>query len=540
MNTADRKIGQSPANEPDTPCTAGQVSDIGILEEERSLSLVEALRRYPKAAAWSIFLSTAVIMEGYDIGLLGSFYGFPAFQQKYGDPIGPQKYNVSAAWQSGLTQAMHCGQIIGLMINGWATERFGLKKTQCAALVVMSGFIFIQFFAPSIGVLCAGEVLIGIPLGVFLTLSNVYAADVCPTALRPYLTSYVNLCWVIGKFISTGVLRGFVNNFTQWAYRIPFAIQWVWAPPILIGTIYAPESPYWLVRKGRMEDARRSLQKLWTNPTADQLDAELTAMHRNNEHEMSIQSGTSYLDCFKGINLRRTEIACAVYSIQPLCGYALTASATYFLQQAGMSSQDSFNMTLGNLAIALVGGVLVWPCLAWFGRRALFIYGLATIFAVQMAIGFIAIPRMGTSTAWATGVMLLIFNAAYSLSIGPVAYTIVPEIPSARLRSKTASLARNAYNVLSIVNNILTNYQINETAWNWKGRTGFFWAASCVLCWIWTYFRLPETKARTFAELNILFEAGVPARKFKKLRVDFASYSIAREDTNEMYIGEKA
>lgn len=193
-----------------------------------------------------------------------------------------------------------------------------------------------------------------------------------------------------------------------------------------------------------------------------------------------------------------------------------------------MSSQNSFNMTLGNLAIALIGGILVWPCLAWLGRRTLFIYGLSVVFAVQVAIGFIAIPHMDNSTAWATGVVLLVFNAAYSLSIGPVAYTIVPEMPSARLRSKTVSLARNAYNVFSIVNNIITNYQINETAWNWKGRTGFFWAGSCMLCWLWAYFRLSETKARTFAELNILFEAGVPARQFKRSRVDLASFSVGQ------------
>lgn len=45
--------------------------------------------------------------------------------------------------------------------------------------------------------------------------------------LRPYLTSYVNLCWVIGQFIGAGVLRGFLNHDDQWAYRVPFAIQWV-------------------------------------------------------------------------------------------------------------------------------------------------------------------------------------------------------------------------------------------------------------------------------------------------------------------------
>lgn len=59
------------------------------------------------------------------------------------------------------------------------------------------------------------------------TITVTYASDVTPVVLRPYLTSYVNLCWVFGQFIAAGVLRGFLNRDDQWAYRVPFAIQWV-------------------------------------------------------------------------------------------------------------------------------------------------------------------------------------------------------------------------------------------------------------------------------------------------------------------------
>ena len=56
---------------------------------------------------------------------------------------------------------------------------------------------------------------------------------------------------------------------------------------------------------------------------------------------------------------------------------------------------------------------------------------------------------------------------------------------------------------------------LNPTAWNWKGKSGFFWAGLCFLCLIWSYFRLPEPKGRTYGELDILFERKVSARKFK-------------------------
>lgn len=80
--------------------------------------------------------------------------------------------------------------------------------------------------------------------GVFQTLTTTYAAEVCPVPLRAYLTTYVNLCWVIGQLIASGVLKGFVSGNTEWSYRIPYAIQWVWPIPIAIATFFAPESPW--------------------------------------------------------------------------------------------------------------------------------------------------------------------------------------------------------------------------------------------------------------------------------------------------------
>lgn len=195
-------------------------------------------------------------------------------------------------------------------------------------------------------------------------------------------------------------------------------------------------------------------------------------------------------------------------------------------EQAGLDPANALNISLASLGISFVGGVIVWVLLAALGRRTIYLSGLLGIFVVQMAIGFIAIPHLSSSTAWATGVMLLVFSAVYSLSVGPVTYCIVGETPSTRLRSKTVALARNTYNIFTIINNILTNYQINATAWDWKGKAGFFWAGSCALCFCWAYFRLPETKARTSAELNMLFESGFRARDFSKTEIGIDQLSL--------------
>jgi SP family general alpha glucoside:H+ symporter-like MFS transporter len=61
---------------------------------------------------------------------------------------------------------------------------------------------------------------------------------------------------------------------------------------------------------------------------------------------------------------------------------------------------------------------------------------------------------------------------------------------------------------------------LNPDSWNWGAKAGFFWAGTGMLCAVWTYFRVPEPKGRTYAEMDMLFEARTSARKFKETSVD--------------------
>lgn len=91
-----------------------------------------------------------------------------------------------------------------------------------ASLVALTGSIFIPFFAENLITLEVGEILCGIPWGIFQTLTTAYASEVCPTQLRAYLTTYVNLCWVFGQLIGSGVLRAHALGTDKWSYKIPF------------------------------------------------------------------------------------------------------------------------------------------------------------------------------------------------------------------------------------------------------------------------------------------------------------------------------
>jgi MFS family permease len=130
-----------------------------------------------------------VIMEGYDVTLLGSFYGYPMFRTKYGEWLNEDSgYQISSTWQQRFNCLAAVANIVGALMNGWATARWGHRKVLIASLAWLSAFIFVVFFAPTIEILLVGQTLCNIPWGVFATTGPSYAAEVTPLAIRGYLT----------------------------------------------------------------------------------------------------------------------------------------------------------------------------------------------------------------------------------------------------------------------------------------------------------------------------------------------------------------
>ncbi|KAM6507046.1 hypothetical protein FALCPG4_018436 [Fusarium falciforme] len=336
-----------------------------------------------------------------------------------------------------------------------------------------------------------------------------------------------------------------------WGYRIPFALQWMWLVPLIVGIFLAPESPWWLVRKGKLGEAKRPLLRLTISAQqADQqtsvvgeqgraapstvpgfdVDKTISMTVYTNEVEKAETEGTGYLDLFRGsVSRRKTKIVCATWSVQQLCGPSLQALSTYFYQNAGLDVSNSFNLPLGQYGVGFFGTIGSWFFVSKFGRRDLYLFGQIGFTLVLFSIGCTAFSGKSSASQWAAGSLLLGNALVYNLSVGPVCYSLVSEIPSTRLRGKAIMLARNTYNVGGIVINIITPLMVNPSAWNWGARARLFWAGLCLLCAIWTYFRLPEPKGRTFLELDILFENHVSARNFSKTQVDTILRNVEHE-----------
>ena len=417
-----------------------------------------------------------------------------------------------------------------MLINGHVVDRFGQRRVLLGALGTLSCTVFLTFFAPNIIVLTVGEFLCGFPWGIFASSAPAYASEVLPLCLRVYLTSYTNMCFIIGQLIAAGVLAGLVHRADEWAYRIPFALQWTWPAFLIPILIFAPESPWHLVRKGQLDEAEKSLRRLRRQPTKTEVKSALANIMHTNEIEKQLTPGTSYWDCFRGTEYRRTEIACVAFAGQVLSGSAFAYNSTYFFQQIDMPPDLTYNLNTGGTAIALIGTLVNWfTLMPNFGRRRIYLYGMFSMSSILSIVGILNIWTEKPSVAIAQAALTLLWTFVFQLSVGQLGWALPAEVGSTRLRQKTICLARNTYYVSAFVANIFQPYFMNPTQWDLKGYTGFIWGGTAFLTFIWAFFRLPETKDRTYEELDWLFERHTPTRKFETVPVDSFRYDEEEE-----------
>ncbi|KAK0648260.1 general substrate transporter [Cercophora newfieldiana] len=516
----ERELGKFDLNDPEVVALIhhAEASDAA----DRKLTFREALKKYRRAVFWAMILSTSLIMEGYDIVMISSFYGQTQFKERFGVPDpATGELLITPEWQSGISNSALVGQLAGLVVNAFAQDRFGARMTMMAFMVWMAIAIFIPVFAPNLSVFAFGEAMCGISWGVFQTLSTSYASEVVPTILRPYVTAYVCMCWGAGILLSSGVVRAVASIEGEMGWRLPFILQWVWPVPLFLVGYFAPESPWNSVRRGNIDEARKNLGRL-VQESPDQereVAATLAYIQYTTAMEKAETENATFLDCFRGTNLRRTEINCVVWAAQILCGNAILGYSVVFLQAAGFSETKSFDVNISLSACYIVGGIICWFMFPHVGRATIYMGGLTFMFFCLIAIGGLAWAE-GDKASTAIGVLLVISTLCNMITIGPVCYPIVAETPSGPLRYKTITIGRFVYNLTGLVTNSITPRMLSPIAWNWGAKAGLFYAGTNLLCNIWCWFRLPETKDRTFGEIDLLFENKVPARKFKYTKVD--------------------
>ena len=289
---------------------------------------------------------------------------------------------------------------------------------------------------------------------------------------------------------------------------------------MLIGLPFAPESPWYYVRKGRIDEARKTLQKLH-GPSID-VGPKLAMIIKTVDEDAELSGKARWIHCFQGTNLIRTVISVGVFACQHLSGIVFVLGfSTYFFQLAGIPTEKSFDLGVGVTACGVVGVIISWSTINTFGRRRLFFWGMVGMTIVLLLMGILDVVHTDAAR-WVQASCTVVYALIYQITIGVIAFALLGEVSSPALRAKTVGLATACQAVFGTVMNIVVPYMVNPDKANLRGKVGFVFGGACALGTLWSWLYVPELKGRTFEEIDYMFQHKVNPRHMGRFDFDQA------------------
>ncbi|KAJ5297300.1 hypothetical protein PENANT_c005G02896 [Penicillium antarcticum] len=489
-------------------------------EAEHNMTVLQAVKAYPAASWWAFVMSCTIIMESYCVFLMGQFIATAQFAEHFGVYSEKNKeWIIEASWQSAFQCSGPIGAFIGVFVAGPITSWIGYRWATIGGLMFLNGFIFIFYFGNSQGMFFASQILEGIPWGIFIANAPAYCAEIVPMRLRAPATQMLQMFWAIGSIIVGGITYHYQSKPDSSAYRVPIALQWIFPTPLAILLFLAPESPWWLVRKGRLAEAEKAVKRLG-RASANDNPADAVAMMRRTIELEKTEKKPSLTELWKGTDRYRTLIVCGVYASQNLTGNLIANQAVYFFKQAGMADNTAFALGLITSALQWIMVMLSWVLTTYLGRRTLYVYGQFINCAFLVALGIAASCGASKAASNAQASLGLIVSVLFCLGPAPASWVIIGETSSVRLRPLTTGIGRGAYYLVNIPCIFLASYMLNTEKWNLGGKSGYVWAGTAFFCTVMSWIWVPEMKHRSFREIDILFRRHVPARKWKQTVID--------------------
>jgi SP family general alpha glucoside:H+ symporter-like MFS transporter len=117
---------------------------------------------------------------------------------------------------------------------------------------------------------------------------------------------------------------------------------------------------------------------------------------------------------------------------------------------------------------------------------------------ILFIIGFLDIGRGNTGAVWAQATLMDIWTFVYQMTVGPICFVIISEISATRLRGRTIAIATAVQAFATIIFTVAMPYMLSSDQADWRGKAGFLFGAISLLCYVWCFFRLPESRGRTF------------------------------------------
>lgn len=239
-------------------------------------------------------------MFGYDQAFIGGTLALGSFQDEFGIVKGTPGYT---SFSSNTTSIFQAGCFFGGLMGYWFSEQFGRKKQLLASGTVFILGVVMQLAAFGItGLMYAGRILTGVAVGASAMCVPIYIAESSPPSIRGRLVGIfecsLQIFGVFGFWINYGVNQNMAPSRAQW--QVPFAVQLIPAGLLLIFMPFSTESPRWLARKGRMEEATRVLAKVRNLPAEHPyVQNEVREMEISIEAEAASSNGSFWRDSWK-------------------------------------------------------------------------------------------------------------------------------------------------------------------------------------------------------------------------------------------------
>ncbi|TDZ34380.1 Major facilitator-type transporter ecdC [Colletotrichum spinosum] len=487
-------------------------------KSNKSPGFVE-LTKNRRVLAWCLLIFILPINFGYELALVGNILAIPAFLDQFGVTTASGVKEISTHDQQVLNASTTIGIFLAAYCTGFVSDIIGRRLVVLVGCALCIAGILVQSFSNSIMMLFGGKLLSTIGYGLGHALGPVYVAEIAPDSFRGVCLILINTMIVIGQW--SCALIGFAGSRiqSQWGWRLPVMLQLV--PPTLmfvLGGLLLPESPSWLLMKGKRDEAKKSLRRF--NGPSHNVEEMLAIMETTLEKERELnQSGASYVECFKGANLRRTTIVCMVYLTQQFVGANFVAGyLPYFFTIAGVGNPIGIAQVC--YSIQLFGNICSWFLVERTGRRPLIVGGTIAMTALLLLIGGISVIKNNNQALTAVVAFMAVWGFIFQLSIGAVGYAVGGETASARLRQKTYSINVMSNTTAACVVTQLLPFLINASAANLGGKVAFVFFGPSLLCSIYLYFCFPEMKGRSYLELEDMFQKGIPARSLKNYKVE--------------------
>ncbi|MFO1322911.1 MAG: sugar porter family MFS transporter [Burkholderiales bacterium] len=461
----------------------------------------------PDAGGWSpalVLVLVAVLLAGalfgYDQGVIS------------GALEGVQKdFKLSSLAVEVVTSWVTLGALVGSLAGGELADRLGRRKALLAAAVLFAAGAGVEAFAPGVAILVAGRLLVGFGVGVAAVAAPLYASELAPAAQRGRFVASYQLAITIGIFLSYLVDAALA---AEGHWRTMLGVSAVPAVLLLIAMIPAVESPRWLVKVGRRDDARAAIGRArpWIDP-----EVRLASIEQSLRDD---PGDASWREVFAPAWRRPLAVGVGLAIFQQITGinaiiyysdkiFAAAGFATPVAQaQATTWAVGAVNVAATLIAIAFIDRL---------GRRPLLLAGLVGMGVSLTAVGF-AFLSLGdkaaggatTAAGIVTLVSLVVFISSFAFSLGPVVWTVINEIFPGRVRGRAVAFATAVnWGAAFLVSEFFLSLvgAIGESATFW------LFAFFCVAGGVWVYRRVPETKGRSLEQIQELWNPDAGAAK---------------------------